>query len=316
MKKIRVDRKNNKAFILTSEVELDGDWESYDQIRCDFKETKNLVCSDIYERLEINIYETEDIEIPYLDRVWVARDDGQQEILLTVYITTPDYSWHHDIAMNAVIRELRPILLKESSENTYEIGGEENTFWVSIYLPLDNKNLYSAIRLFLIDVRSKLSSVEEKINGFQWKADYQKNEEFFTQDLLIPLFRKMGYNHVRYNHGQREFGKDILLAETTKLYNTRNISVQVKAGNVSGKANTLIDTLISQIRDSFDMPVEGLGLAKQFRISEVYVVISGNYSENAREKINAKLPPSLSASVYFLDKEDIEWLTQKNWPLK
>lgn len=316
MDKIRIDRDNNRAFILDSEVKLEGCSGWGDEIKCDLKETRGLLCSDVYERLELFIYDTEEIAIPFFNRIWVTGEESEHEALLTIYITAPEYSWYGDISLSAVVRELRALVADQSTENGYEIGSDEDTFWVSIYFPLEDESLYSKIREFLVDMRSKLISVEERIRGFQWRPEYDKDEGLFTTELLIPLFGKMGYNHVRYNHGPREFGKDILLSETTKLYNTRNISVQVKAGNVSGKASTLIDTLISQIKDSFDVPVEGPGLTKQFRISEVYVVISGSYSENAKDKINAKLPSSLSASVYFLDKEDIEWLTQKNWPLK
>ena len=314
MDKIRIHEEDGKAFILDKEFDLTGQVKNFYEIDCDLNDTKDLTCLDFSERLDFTICNTEEIKVPFLDRVWVSKDDGQ-EILLTAYITSPDHVWHGDIAMHSILRELKLMLLGSYAEKVYEVGGEDETFWVSIYLPPDEKSLYLEIQNFLYDLITKLSLAEEKIVGFQWKDKYGTDEDFFTQDLLIPLFRSMGYSHVRFNHGTREFGKDILLSETTKLYNTRHISVQVKAGNVSGKASSLIDTIISQIKDSFDVPVSGPGLSKQFRISEVYVVISGKYSENAKEKINAKIDKAFMASIYFLDREDIEWLTQKHWPL-
>lgn len=316
MEKIRIDKESKRAFILDREVTLLDQIKSYYELECNIEDTKGLVCADIFERLEFYFKDSAGIDIPFLDRVWIIRDEGQSDILLTAFITCPDYSWHRDIAMHAVLRELASSLLEGDSQLSYETGSEENTFWMSVYLPLDGEDLYLNIYNFLCDVRIKLRSVEQKITGFQWKEEYYTDEVYFTKDLLVPLFRKMGFNHVRYNHGPREFGKDLLLSETNKLFNTRNIAVQIKAGNVSGKAHTLIDIIISQIRDSFEVPVQGPGASKQFRISEVYFVISGKYTENAKDKINAKLPPEFSASTFFLDKEDVEWLTHKHWPFK
>lgn len=311
MKKIIVDEKNRKAFILDKEFIL----KDLNTIECNLSDTKDLACSDFYEDLDFTIFDVEDIKVPFLNWISVSRSDVGSEILLTAYITCTGHAWHNNIAMHSILRELKLLLLGSDAEKGFEADGEDETFWVSVYLPPDEKNLYSTIRIFLYDLISNLNRAEEKIVGFRWKDEYDTNEDFFTKDLLIPLFQCIGYNHVRFNHGAREFGKDILLSETTKLYDTRHISVQVKAGNVSGKAGVLIDTIISQVKDSFDVPVSGPGVSKQFRISEVYVVISGKYSENAKEKINAKIGKAFTASIYFLDREDIQWLTQKHWPL-
>ncbi|CAK2523148.1 Restriction endonuclease [Vibrio crassostreae] len=316
MDKIRICETNKKVFISDKEFSYTERLANHPEIDCTLDDLDGINCSDFPELFDINIFQVEDVTIPFLDRVWITRDERQSDILLTAYITAPDYAWHGDIAVNSILRELKLILLGDGRDITYEVGGEEETFWVSIYLELNDSCLRSSIIHFLNDLMLDLCVAEEKIRGFSWKDRYESDEDFFTKDLLIPLFQKIGYNHVRFNHGPREFGKDILLSETTKLFNTRHISVQVKAGNVSGKAGPLVDTLVSQIRDSFEVPVCGPGMSKQFKISEVYVVISGKYSENAKEKINAKINNAFMASIYFLDREDIEWLTKKHWPLK
>ena len=52
---------------------------------------------------------------------------------------------------------------------------------------------------------------------------------------------------------------------------------------------------------------------KQSYISELYIIISGRFTSNAKEKIWYKISKSIYGAVHFLDKEDTENLTVKYW---
>jgi hypothetical protein len=121
----------------------------------------------------------------------------------------------------------------------------------------------------------------------------------------------MGFEHVRYKHGQYEYGKDVFFLKLSKFGFLRYCVAQVKAGDISGSSGGLIDKLIDQSRDAFEMPVEGAGQAKQYYISEFYIIASGKISENAVKKINRKIDKHLIGSIHFLDRNDIENLVHK-----
>lgn len=45
----------------------------------------------------------------------------------------------------------------------------------------------------------------------------------------------MGFESIIFNHGTKEFGKDYILSEMTKIGKIRYYGVQVKAGNIEGE---------------------------------------------------------------------------------
>lgn len=81
-----------------------------------------------------------------------------------------------------------------------------------------------------------------------------KDEDRYTNEVLLPLFRHMGFMDVHYNHGKREFGKDVTFTEVDKFGQRRNYGVQVKVGDVSGQADSELDKIIAQIGDAFSVP--------------------------------------------------------------
>ena len=135
-----------------------------------------------------------------------------------------------------------------------------------------------------------------------------RSEEVFSLCVLLPLFRNMGYESVHYNHGQREFGKDIIFSEHDKLGGTRNFGVQVKLGDVSGEANSEIDKLIGQANDAFKMTYLDIYSKKRKKITDLIIVISGKFKGNAPQKICEKVH---NKNIYFIDIDKIQELIEK-----
>lgn len=135
-----------------------------------------------------------------------------------------------------------------------------------------------------------------------------RDEETYTNEVLLPLFRAMGFNDVHYNHGKREFGKDITFSEIDKFGVRRNYGVQVKAGDLSGEVQSDLDKIIAQIDDAFTIPFLEVTSREQRYISNLIIAVSGRFTDNAKDKIMAKVAVR---TVYFFDIEKVEELLTK-----
>jgi hypothetical protein len=61
------------------------------------------------------------------------------------------------------------------------------------------------------------------------------------------------------------------------------------------------------------MPYHELGSNDRRFISTFVIAISGNFTENAREKIVENIPGNLFGSVWFLDRTRIDELIDRYW---
>ncbi|MFZ6664632.1 hypothetical protein [Peijinzhouia sedimentorum] len=164
-----------------------------------------------------------------------------------------------------------------------------------------------------IIVFNTIRRVEISLGNFKWQDAFHKDEKLFSTELILPLLRKMNFSFVHYNHGKKEYGKDFTFKEMDKFGQIRNYGMQVKAGDVSGKVNSTIDEILGQITDAFSMPFYDVNSKSPQYISSFVVAISGKFTENSKEKIMHKINKGLIGSVYFLDKEMIIELIEKNW---
>lgn len=139
-----------------------------------------------------------------------------------------------------------------------------------------------------------------------------KNEEDFSLSIVIPILHRLGFSNIRYIHGKREYGKDIVFTRKTEFDYFEFWGAQVKCGDVSGKANSEIDKIIAQIDDAFKVPFYDLLTKQRERISKLLIVISGSYTENAIEKICEKIEDgAIRNNVIFIDGEKIKALSSK-----
>jgi hypothetical protein len=123
----------------------------------------------------------------------------------------------------------------------------------------------------------------------------------------------MGYIDVRYRHGTKEYGKDFTFSEQTKFGNLRHFGLQAKAGNLRGNVNADIDEIIGQLNDAFSMSYHEISANETRQISTFIVAISGQYTDNAKDKIIQKIPRHFLGSVYFIDRDKTIELIEKYW---
>jgi hypothetical protein len=139
------------------------------------------------------------------------------------------------------------------------------------------------------------------IDAFQ--PEPAENERDFTLRTVLPILRKLGFSNVRYNHGKREYGKDIVFARYTEFGELEHWAAQVKYGDVSGGAGGGIDEIFSQIEDAFKMPFYDIYTRSQVRPSKVCIIISGRFTENATEKVCEKIEShAMRNNVVFVDE--------------
>lgn len=143
-----------------------------------------------------------------------------------------------------------------------------------------------------------LSEDEEKVKDL-----VQLNEKDFTLQYVIPALEKRGFINVRYEHGVSEYGRDVTYQFIDNFNFLHYGAAQVKAGNISGKANGQLSTIIDQIKLAFEMPYIDMALQNKVFISQVVVICSGTYTNNAKEIILERLKSI--KSVIFLEGQDI-----------
>lgn len=131
----------------------------------------------------------------------------------------------------------------------------------------------------------------------------QLNEKDFTLQYVIPAFGKLGLTNIRYEHGVAEYGRDVTYQFIDNFNYHHYGAAQVKAGNISGKATGQIGTIIEQIKLAFDMPYTDMALQSKVTISQVVVICSGIYTNNAKEIIMERLRGI--RNVIFLEGQDI-----------
>lgn len=150
-----------------------------------------------------------------------------------------------------------------------------------------------------------LGSPFEKIENCNKESD-------FTLKILLPLFRNLGFSNVKYNHGNKEYGKDITFARRSEFDEYEYYGVQVKFGDVSGGANGDINELVNQAIDAFKMPFYDVYSRNKVRISKLIIAISGRYTLNAIEKIVEGINDfPLKNNIVFIDGEKIQTLLER-----
>jgi hypothetical protein len=155
-------------------------------------------------------------------------------------------------------------------------------------------------------------AAEMRIGAELWKPGATNNEKDFTLRTVLPILRKLGFLNVRYHHGKREFGRDVLFARFTEFQELEHWGAQIKFGDVSGGAQSEVDGMLGQIDDAFKMPFHDLYTRQQQRVSKLAVIISGRFTENAIEKICEKIEShAVRNNVIFIDGEKLQTFADK-----
>ena len=218
--------------------------------------------------------------------------------------------WYHKFGASQFVSAMkRAIDTRKETDNDVEFveiedDGAHIFFRYNIFL-FQDMPINQAYRRFQEIVQEIVGHTERVLEGEEISSEILNDEIKFTVEVLLPLFRNMGFIDVKYNHGQREFGKDVTFSEIDKFGVRRNYGVQVKAGDLSGEAGSKIDKIIGQIGDAFSMPYIDTTSREKRYISDLIIAVSGRFTENAKDKIIEKVN---RGNIYFFDIDKIQEL--------
>lgn len=224
--------------------------------------------------------------------------------------------WDGSVDLKLVMETKKNIIEERSRERGDISLDSYKDYGNFIYLKYCTNIMAESIEELLINIDQLYGEIEGATDivlgsPFQQIADCEKESEF-TIKILLPLFRKLGFVNVKYNHGNKEFGKDVTFARRTEFDEYEYYGVQVKYGDVSGSVTGDINELIAQARDAFSMPFYDVYSRNKVRISKVIIAISGKFTLNAVEKIIEGIQDyPLKNNMIFLDREKIESLMSK-----
>ena len=147
--------------------------------------------------------------------------------------------------------------------------------------------------------------------------------ETYLHKELKELFQRMHPNYtVEITHGSQELGKDLVIVKSDEFGN-EIFGVVVKCGHIRG--NTLgnvdilkervdnvfskteekrLDEIKSQIQQALAHPAEMKSYLEDLPVSKVYVILAGEFSNNARKRLLNELANRVE--VY-----DVNWLVDK-----
>ncbi|MEW5956220.1 MAG: hypothetical protein AB1801_00730 [Chloroflexota bacterium] len=265
----------------------------------------------------------EDLFKPDTSLFLIRRMGHQAEIEVEHFVDSVEWSdspWRYPTYAGALAHQAKrkgmdcKTQLAERNERQ-EIDGISFRLLKDVMPELTLQNLVEESLLALSEV---ISDAELSLNGgpvWDDQSDeiYQKDERRFCEEVLAKLLEKMEFKIVRYIHGGDEYGRDFIFEETTPFFRSRYYGLQAKAGNISGKAKSKIDMILSQVEDAFAMPYTKEPGRPDIYIDTMIIAISGEFAPNAIDKIRHKTPQYLVGSLFFWDKKTIRSLISQYW---
>lgn len=216
---------------------------------------------------------------------------------------------HYMEAKKAIIEE-RAAEVQDVVLEAYDDDGA----WIhlSYSAQVEAEKLCTAVQTAEQIVAEVEGAAEMRLGAQLWAPAKAESEKEFTLGTVLPILRKLGFQNVRYNHGRREYGRDVLFARMTEFQDVEYWGAQIKFGDISGAAEGDVNELIAQADDAFKMPFYDLYTKQKQHISKLAIVISGKFTENAIEKIFEKIESHATRNnVVFIDCEKLSTLAER-----
>lgn len=171
-----------------------------------------------------------------------------------------------------------------------------------------------------IEIRERANALSRSL-----RTDLIKGlKETDLQRHLKSLMERMNPKaHVEVTHGQRELGKDLVMVIQDE-FATNITGFVVKCGDITGRTAGDVDDVIhrvnamftaderrrlgeieSQVRQAIAHPAEIKASFARLPVNTVIVVLAGDLSNNARQRLEREFPDRLRAIL------DVVWLVDK-----
>jgi hypothetical protein len=118
------------------------------------------------------------------------------------------------------------------------------------------------------------------------------SERALREDVLMPLFKEMGFRDVYLNHGSTEDGKDIVMWRADVVRGRVNVAVVVKATPINGRAEGQgsAANVATQVRQCFGSLYRDPTGPGTLRVHECLVVCPHDLSPDALRALESLLP--------------------------
>jgi hypothetical protein len=133
-------------------------------------------------------------------------------------------------------------------------------------------------------------------------------EDDFTQNLLVPLFRRFGFHRVSAaGHTEKtlEYGKDLWMKYQLPTGHWLYFGAQVKRDKLDVKGdsiNTNAATVLNQVRMAVDHPLFDPDTGRKVLIDHVFVISAGEITRAARNWLVEKLDLTQRRQIIFMDR--------------
>lgn len=317
---LKTDMKYIEAEDYIEAIEIDGetfDFEDDNLVTIPSKVLADVKTNDLRDDTEINVCEQILDNVVHISSApYCLKKIGDNKVRVSVDETGTRKYWDGEVGFKLYMETKKSIVQdrqKEVNDITLDDYDDEGN-WISLqyHFDVDADNLGAAIQ-HAEQIIQEIEGATDLTLGSPFKRiENATNEADFTISIFIPLLRKLGFTNVKYNHGKREFGKDVVFARKTEFDDLEYWGAQAKFGDISGGATSDINTIINQAEDAFRMPFYDVYSRTKQRISKLVIVTSGKFTNNAVEKICEGIERhSLKNNMIFIDGDKIDTLTEK-----
>lgn len=303
----------------TEAIEIDGqvfEFENDNYVTIPSKVLQNVSTAELREETEISVCDQIIEEVIHISSVpYTLQKIGENKIRVNVDETGTRKYWDGDVGFKLYM-ETKKSVIEDRQNQINDVcfdNFEDQGDWITLqyHFDIDAENLGIATQYAEQIIQEIEGATDLTLGNPFKKIEDAKNEADFTISIFIPLLRKLGFSNVKYNHGKREYGKDVVFARKTEFDELEYWGAQAKFGNISGGTNSDITEIINQAEDAFKMPFYDVYSRTKQRISKLVVVTSGKFTENAVEKICEGIEKhSLKNNMIFIDGDKIETLSE------
>jgi hypothetical protein len=150
-----------------------------------------------------------------------------------------------------------------------------------------------------------------------WTRENLKSllEKNLCLEVLIPLFRAMGYSDVRYYHGgSLEQGKDIVMWKHDELKGRVNYAVVVKAEKITGSA-AIVAVVAFQAQQALGSTFVDEVTQEAHPVHEVLIITSHEITKEGHESLkNASAGTNSEKLIHKIDGDKLWNLVEHHLP--
>lgn len=309
--------KDNEDYLSIIIEDEQFDFEDSNYVTIPAKILENVNVNDIDENIEIHICEKIQDGTIFLGPIsYSLTRIGDNKLLISFHDYGNRKYWDGDIGFKLYMETKMKIIQEREKEikdiRFGEYDDEGNWISIKFYAEIDSFDFITAINQAEQIIEEIEGALNLTLGSYYTKISDTDNEKELTLRVVIPLLRKLGFINIKYNHGKREFGRDIIFARITEFDELEYWGVQLKYGDICGAANSGIDIILSQAESAFSMPFFDVYSRTKQRISKLVIIASGKFTENSVEKICEGIEKfSLKNNLVFMDGDKIETLCEK-----